>query len=375
MLLLATLAFTAPLKINILYLQEQLPIPPTLSNVIKDPKDGGLMGARLAAQDVQKTAHFFNQDFSLQIFSSTKPQELKTKLSEHLKENTFVLLDTSTDFTSSIAKTHAKKGLFFNVSNEDNLLRTKQCRPNLFHTVASNAMLSDALVQFLVARNWKNWFMITGKNEQDKQFLASILRSQKRFGGKITTQKEWDFNTDLRRVASKEMSLFTQSKKDYDVVLVSDKLGDFGEYIYFNTWLPRPLAGTQGLTPVTWHKVIEQWGAAQLQSRFESFANRWMNDIDYSAWVSIFAISELVKSTKSAAFSENLKAIYQDDFSFGGYKGRKLSFRSFNGQMRQNIALVHSRGLVSISPQEGFLHPASELDTLGFSKQEVNCSP
>ena len=38
------------------------------------------------------------------------------------------------------------------------------------------------------------------------------------------------------------------------------------------------------------------------------------------------------------------------------------------------IALIQPRALVSTSPQAGFLHPVSDLDTLGISKFEVQCS-
>jgi hypothetical protein len=33
------------------------------------------------------------------------------------------------------------------------------------------------------------------------------------------------------------------------------------------------------------------------------------------------------------------------------------------------------RALVSVSPQDGFLHPRTELDTLGFDAPEVRCRP
>ena len=169
------------------------------------------------------------------------------------------------------------------------------------------------------------------------------------------------------------MPVFTQTRKDYDVVLVADWFGDFGEYVYFNTWLPRPVAGTQGLKPVTWHKVIEQWGAAQLQSRFEKLTGRWMNDLDYTNWVSIATIVKSVMKTKTIEKNKNLDYIYSDKFKLGAYKGRTMTYRSFNGQLRQPIALVHPKGLVSSSPQDQYLHPTTNLDTIGTSSAKVRC--
>jgi hypothetical protein len=41
--------------------------------------------------------------------------------------------------------------------------------------------------------------------------------------------------------------------------------------------------------------------------------------------------------------------------------------------VRQPILLGDGRSIVSVSPQEGFLHQTSELDTLGYDKPETKC--
>jgi ABC transporter substrate binding protein (PQQ-dependent alcohol dehydrogenase system) len=185
-------------------------------------------------------------------------------------------------------------------------------------------------------------------------------------------RKQWSFNTDLRRAAQQEIPLFTQDD-DYDVVVVADELGDFGEYVPYNTWLPRPVVGTQGLTPTAWHRVIEQWGAAQLQSRFEKRAGRWMNSTDYGAWLALRAVGEAAALTGSLDPQTISTKLLDPQFRMGGYKGRQLSFRSWSGQLRQPIPLVHPRALTSQSPQTGYLHPVTDLDTLGYDHSESNC--
>ena len=60
--------------------------------------------------------------------------------------------------------------------------------------------------------------------------------------------------------------------EDHDVILIADEREDFGRYVLYNTWKPRPVAGSEGLTPRAWSPVVEQWGAAQLQSRFQEQA-------------------------------------------------------------------------------------------------------
>jgi ABC transporter substrate binding protein (PQQ-dependent alcohol dehydrogenase system) len=56
-----------------------------------------------------------------------------------------------------------------------------------------------------------------------------------------------------------------------------------------------------------------------------------------------------------------------------GFKGEGQSFRPWNGQMRQPILIAGARSLVSVSPQDGFLHRRSVLDTLGVDEGESRC--
>ena len=156
-------------------------------------------------------------------------------------------------------------------------------------------------------------------------------------------------------------------------MVVADVRGDFGEYVPFNTWLPRPVVGTQGMSPVTWHRVVESWGAAQLQNRFRELAGRDMNSEDYAAWTAVRSIGTAITDLNSASPAEIRNYLFSDKFQLAAFKGRKLTFRDWNGQLRQPIPLVHPRGLVARAPFEGFLHPNSQMDTLGFDRPESEC--
>lgn len=71
---------------------------------------------------------------------------------------------------------------------------------------------------------------------------------------------------------------------------------------------------------------------------------------------------------------ERLRAtLFDDEFQLAAFKGRKLTYRPWNGQLRQPIPLVHPRGMVAQAPFEGFLHPRTDLDTLGFDEPESQC--
>lgn len=366
--------FANSLNVKILYLEEIIKKPPALSNIIEEPIDSGLQGVLLAIKDSNRTAQFLNQKFILEKKISKNRNELIKTFEDFIKkENSYIVLNVS-DELLTILNTHklSKNALLINSTNQSSYFRQNYCNKNLLHTIASNAMLYDGLVQFLIKRNWKEWLLIKGTKKEDKKIEVAIKRSAKRFGGKVVDEKTWDFNTDIRRRAQAEMPSFSQSK-EHDVVLIADYYKDFGEYVYFNTWLPRPVAGTSGLTPVTWNKVIEAWGAAQLQGRFEKFSNRWMNSKDYSSWLAIRTIVTSIAKTKTKNLQTNIDFIYSNKFGLAAYKGRKLDFRDFNGQLRLPIAIIHPKALVSNSPQVGFLHQKTDLDTLGISKYEMKC--
>ena len=362
------------LDVKILYLEQKIEKPPVLSNIIDEPNDLGLKGAQVAIIDSNKSAKFLNQSFELIEKISYDENELIQAFEEFVKnKNSYVVLNVEDSLLEKIrANPLSKDSLLINASSQSTHLRSEICDKNLLHTIASNAMLYDGLMQFLVKRDFKDIFLISGNNPKDILINEDIKRAAKKFGANIIKEKIWENNTDIRRRATEEFPAFTQAK-DYDVILLADYFGDFGESMYFNTWLPRPVAGTQGLTPVTWSKVIEANGAAQMQSRFEKFSSRWMESRDYSNWVAIRAIITAISNTKTADLKTNLEYIYSDKFDIAAYMGRKLSFRDYNGQLRMPIALVQPRALISVSPQVGFLHPITDLDTLGIAPFEMKC--
>ncbi|WP_428024200.1 ABC transporter substrate-binding protein [Arcobacter sp.] len=362
------------LDINILYLEQKIKKPPVLSNVIEEPEDLGIKGAQIAIIDSNKSAKFLNQKYNLISSISYDKKELIQSFERFINAgNSFVVLNVEDDLLKELVNSSfSKKALFLNASSPTTSLRKNFCRKNLLHTTPSNAMLYDGLVQFLVKRDFKNIFLLSGKNIKDIEISTDIKRSAKKFGLKIVKEKTWETNSDIRRKASAEFPSFTQAN-DYDVVVVSDFYGDFGEFLYFNTWLPRPIAGTQGLTPVLWHKVIEAWGAAQMQSRFEKYSSRWMESRDFANWIAIRTVINSLIHTKSKDLQTNINYIYSKEFELGAYLGRKLSFRDYNGQIRVPISLAQPRALISTSPQVGFLHPVTDLDTLGIAPFEMEC--
>ena len=369
-------AFSSPLTIDITYLKLHKQHAPALSNILKMASDSGYQGAKLAINDSNTTGKFLQQHFSLASFEFTQQQDLLTQLEgEFNSGKTIFILDAALPTLKKVNLWAQNKNvLLFNISEFSNDLRSNLCLNTLLHTAPSNAMKSDAIAQWLLYRRLNKVLLIRGEKPEDIALAKSFKRSAKRYGLKIISEKVWSFNTDLRRTAQQEIPLFTQTSKDYDVVYVADQTKDFAEYIPFNTYLPRPVVGSAGLEALSWHKVIEQWGAAQLQTRFNKLTTRYMNEIDFNGYLAVRTVAQAVHMTKSTEVNALTTYISSPDFQLAAYKGRKLSFRAWNKQLRMPIALVQPHGLVSQSPQAGILHPTTELDTLGFDQQESQCN-
>lgn len=362
--------------IHIGYIQWVPDQGPVLSNVIPAPEDAGLRGAELGIEDNNTTGKFLQQAYHLTPTIADSEEAARAALAGMLEQGVeLFVLRVPAGTLRSMAEASASKALLFNAGAAEDDLRLHQCQPHLLHTLPSYAMLTDGLAQWLNMRRWKKLFLITGPTDQDRAWANAFRRSVKRFGLNIVADKPWTFDADLRRTASRELPAFTQAS-DYDAVVVADVRGDFGEYVPFNTWLPRPVVGTQGMTPQAWHRVVENWGAAQLQGRFRELAARNMNSEDYAAWAAVRSIGTAVTAlgqTGQAGHQEIRDFLFSDQFQLAAFKGRKLSYRPWNGQLRQPIPLVHPQGLVATPPIEGFLHPNTELDTLGYDQPESQC--
>ena len=361
------------LEIPIIYLEQKIARPPVLSNLVVRPDDEGEQGAVLGIADNNTTGKFLKQQYTLTKIVVPIDGDVVATAKQALTGSQLVITNVSAENLLLIADlAEAQDDLIINAGSADTHLRDADCRSNVLHTLPSRAMLTDSLMQFFQLRRWESVFLLEGNRGGDKLFADSLRRSAKKYRIDIDHEKQWIDDADMRRNASAEIPRFTQARK-YDAVLIADEDDDFGQYVLYNTWLPRPVAGTAGLEPVAWDGVVEQWGAAQLQSRFVESSQRSMTSIDYAAWAAVRSIGEAVTRTKSGDADTIREYILSDQFSLGGFKGAKMTFRAWNGQLRQPIPLIHPQSVVALAPIEGFLHHTTELDTLGLDEPESAC--
>ena len=362
-----------PQEIKIAYFTQEKKVPPALSNLDPFIPDKGLQGAILGLKDNNTTGQFTAQNYLLEQVIVPIGGDIKQAFVEILNQGIqLIIVNLPAEQLVQLQALNNNQALLFDVATRTDAFRQNQCLSNVLHLLPSRAMRADALAQYMLKKRWKRWFLVTGNTPEDALYAKAIKRSAKRFGMKITAEKKWLHSYDARRTAQSDIPVFTQVD-DYDVLVVADEQGLFGEYISYRSWLPRPVIGTQGLVATAWHRTHEQWGAVQIQNRFKALANRQMQEQDYAAYLAVRAIGEAVTRTRSIDVVAVKAYLFSERFKLQGYKGRALSFRSWNGQLRQPVLLAAPTSLVIAAPLEGFLHPKNELDSLGYDQSETQC--
>jgi ABC transporter substrate binding protein (PQQ-dependent alcohol dehydrogenase system) len=368
-----------PIEVGVGYLRHAR-VKETLSLVEQPANDNGIAGARLAIEDNNTTGKFLNQHFTLddtRVKDGDDVVKAATTLAEH---DGFLILDLSADEVLKVADALRDRGtVLFDAGSIDDRLREQDCRANVVHIAPTRSMLADALGQYLVWKQWKRWLLVVGSHDNDKLYADALRRTATRFGAKIVQERTFEDVGGARRTDSgvtliqRQMPVFTQQAPAYDVLIAADESEVFASYLPYRTWDPRPVAGSAGLVPTSWHAAHDQWGAVQIQSRFIKLNSRTMTALDMQAWTAARMVGEAVSRTNSADTKAVFTFIKSKDFSVAAFKGQRLTLRDWNLQLRQPILLSDGRMVVSVSPQEGFLHQVSELDTLGVDRPETKC--
>ncbi len=369
-----------PIEIKIGYLRRD-GVKSMLSLIDQPTRDDGVAGARLAIEDNNTTGQFLNQRFTLEevrLKDGEGPAAAATALAD--RNTMFIIADLPAEALVKAADATRDRGLMFlNAGAIDDRLREEDCRDNVIHTSPTRSMLADGLAQYLAWKQWNRWLLVVGSHPEDKLYADALRRAAARFGAKIVQERVFEDTGGARRTDSgvtliqRQMPVFTQHAPAYDVLVAADESEVFASYLPYRTWDPRPVAGSAGLVPKSWDAAHDQWGAVQMQSRFLKLNSRRMTALDMQAWTAARMIGEAASHIKSADPKTVLDFLKGPYFSLAAFKGQRLTLRDWNLQLRQPILLTDGRKVVSVSPQEGFLHQVSELDTLGVDRPETRC--
>ncbi len=306
---------------------------------------------------------------TLEVISASNSAAARAAAGAAEKAGAAVLL-TDLDAATTLAVADATKLPVLNLGEPADALRQADCRANLSHLLPSERMRADALAQTLVARKWAQVLLLTGPSTQDAARSAVAQASIKRYGLKLVAAKPFKLSADPRERDLANPLLLT-GNVNYDVVWVVDSDGEFARALPYRTALARPVVGDGGLLALAWHSAFERFGAPQLAKRFAKAANRPMAAHDWAAWMAGKAlVTAAVAAPKgpAAAFAQALA-----NNTLDGYKGVNMSFRPWDGQLRQPLMLADGQGVQAMAPVEGVMHPRNALDTLGADGPEALC--
>lgn len=343
--------------------------------------DIGFAGAALADEDNNTTGRFLGNTYETQTVA-VPPDGADAAMDALLADGVrlIVVMAEGEDLLRLTKKAAAVGGLVFNASAPDTTLRDQGCNANLLHIAPSNQMMTDAVAQFAAWKKWTRWFLISGSNPADLALAESYRKSAKKFGAKVVEDRIQPDPGGTRRtdtghvLVQRQLPVDTQGASRHDVVIAADATDYFARYLSYNLWDPRPVMGSGGLRPVTFHGAHEAWGATQFHTRFEALTRRYVQPDDYNVWLALRVIGEAVTRAQTNDALAIRDYALSDAFELAAFKGQAVSFRPWNGQLRQPILLYDGMITVSVSPQDGFLHQVTTLDTLGLDRPESACT-
>jgi len=344
-----------------------------------------LRAANLALYESKTSFEIFNVKPVIKTLNLESTSDYQSQLSA-IHPDSMVIVDTPEDTFIEVTKILNQLNLVtVNVRHSNTDLREDLCLPTLYHTIPSDRMYFDALVQFLIHSNWRKVLVVHGPSKVDHARVKTLNDSLLKFGADVSDIREFTLSRhpDDRDRNKPE---FLTGGASYDVVAVIDTARDFGRYIQYRTRRARPVVGDVGLMPRGWHRTLERYGAPQLNERYRLFngstrlpASEAMSDAEFATWSAIKLITNSLNTISPS--NEPLNAepldisriLSHPDAQVDLYKGTRGSIRHWNNQMRQPVLLTTAGAVIAIAPMPGYLHPLHFVDTLGLDASESEC--
>lgn len=350
-------------------------IDPMLANYLVPQQHWGsaVTGAEIGIADGAQIGQVIGVEFALKAVAVPDMAAATAQLAAWQAEGIgFVIADLPAADLLTLSDAAGDGATILNIGAGDDHLRGEDCRANLVHILPSVRMETDAVVQYLVARNWRNILLLQGPAPEDAAIATAVAQSAAYFGANIVDTRDFTLGADPQRREENNVALVTEGAQ-YDVVYVADAHGELARAVPYATNSPRPVVGAAGLVADAWHWSWERHGAPQLNARFEEAADRRMGRFDWAAWTAVRALTQSVMradSTDPAAVRDYLLG---ERMNLDGSKGQPMSVRPWDHQLRQGMLLTAGNITADLAPMEGFLHQTNDLDTLGVDAPQSAC--
>ncbi|MEP4336207.1 MAG: branched-chain amino acid ABC transporter substrate-binding protein [Roseobacter sp.] len=335
--------------------------------------DRPVIGAEIAIRSARVLSRSLGLKFSLDVvLIDPGDSALDAVADAFVSEAVAVLLDLPEPIFEELVASKSESSLLINIRHRDDRWRGVGCASNLLHTIPSYSMRADAMAQYLRVKGWDRVLLLRGKTLEDVAEAEAVRRAIAKFGLRLADDREFELTNDPRKRDESNLPLLTGGVR-HDVVWLVDNDGEFGRYVPYDTYDPRPIIGTEGLIASAWHWTYECHGAPQLNQRFRRASETRMQPEDWAAWVAVRSIIEAVTRVGSADPNLVRNYIQSDALSVNLYKGVAGGFRPWDGQLRQPILLSTHNAVIAEAPFTQFQHQTNSLDTLGPDAAETAC--
>jgi ABC-type branched-subunit amino acid transport system substrate-binding protein len=316
-----------------------------------------IMGAQLGAEEADITAGMFGTKVELIIEDGVTPANMlalvrKLSAPEHLTAIIAALDDPST--ASLSAFTQQERLVCLNTTARGGELRGEKCHRSTFHVEPDFAMYTHAMGQWLMQNDRKHWYYVVS----EAGFGQEVYHRSRRFlqhqggadlGRSVITSGQSDYQDVLTHLGGVEAEAVV-------VALAGDELRHFLEQ-YRISGLKTLLAGIpldmialwqanleslQGVWVTCWYHGLERFSARELNRRFYRRFEKPAEGFAWTNWAAVKLVLEGVlrsASTEASALVNYLESVPP----FDGHKGRSLTFRDWNHQLRQPIYVLKSR--------------------------------
>lgn len=262
--------------------------------------------------------------------------------------------------------------MVFNTGLASDSLRADGCAPHLLHTAPSQQMEADALAQFLAVRQWRKLLVLQGTQPDDAPWVAAWTRALQRHGLEAVQTRPFKLSGEAHERDLSNLRKLT-GEPGYDVVAVLDSDGEFARGVPYATQWPRPVVGAAGLVAQAWHPQWQRYGGAQLSRRFAKLAQRPMQGQDWAAWMAGKAVAAVLADGPEASVAQQLRKLRGGAVALDGFKGQRLTFRAWDGQLRQPVLLSHGDAVAAMAPLGEWMRTGEPLDTLGLDAARSTC--
>jgi len=359
-----------------------------------------LMGAQLAAEEGNVAAEMLGSRVELlteEMVRTEQTAETVRKLATQANLTAIIgaLDDLSTAVLSEVCQ--QQRIVFINAAARGGGLRGAQCHRYTFHVEPDLAMYAHAVGQWLLQNNLKRWYFVVAGDligqemyEKASRFLQS--RGGMELGRSISVRGQQDYTTVLESLAKMNAEALFVALMGEDLRRFLDQFRQAGR--------PGQLAGApldmislwnidaesaSGIWATAWYHALARFSARELNRRF---LRRFNKPMEGHAWASWAAVKLVVEGALRGAGSDATALVnyLEGSPAFDGHKGKTLTFRPWNHQLRQPLYVVKARQskpanawdllevVAEVRSPAARGRPVWELlDTVGEAKAESPC--